>query len=522
MRQDRPQGAHCEYELKLLLDGPAARQLLRQPWLKARLAGPARSTHLAATYFDTPEQDLRRQQAALRVRREGRRWVQCLKCRPPEADLHTRSEYESPVPAGRLDLAAIREPLAALAFSDDQAARLQPVFQTDVRRRQVLVQLPGGGTAELAIDTGSLSAGERRAAVAEVELELRTGTPAQLHELALEILDAAPCRLGVLTKADRGYALFAGQPPAYHKATPLLLPPECSVEDAMSRMFAHTLEHLRRNEDCLLSRSHVEGVHQVRVAVRRLRSILHLYRGLLPEGQWHEWTDELRWLAASLGPARDWDVFLHETLTALPAESPRHEDLDCLRSHAETRRRAAYAEAEAALLSPRYTRLILRLGLWLQARAWRVPAAMIPGEGLLAPAPGFARAILHAREQRMRRRGRHFRRLDPPHRHRLRLDIKKLRYAAEFFVSLFPAAEAAGRDYIACLAALQDALGRLNDAAVARDLAHQALAEATRDEAPRLAYASGLLIGWHDCAAQAEPAAPKLWKRLKALPPFWE
>src|SRR5512134_2231907 len=171
-------------------------------------------------------------------------------------------------------------------------------------------------------------------------------------------------------------AKFAGLPggqrtPHWSKSRPLILRPDSSAEDAIVEAVSNGIAHLTNNEACVLARSHPEGVHQMRVAVRRLRSRITLYNGLLPENQTRKLTGELKWLIGSLGPARDWDVFVIETMAPALKLLPDDRDLALLRRHAVARQDRGYKIAQGALGSGRYARLKTRLAAWAETRAWR-------------------------------------------------------------------------------------------------------------------------------------------------------
>lgn len=318
-------------------------------------------------------------------------------------------------------------------------------------------------------------------------------------------------------------------PPAWHKSRPLVLPPDSSAEDAIVEAVSNGIAHLTNNEACVLARSHQEGVHQMRVAVRRLRSRITLYNGLLPGDQTRQVTGELKWLIGSLGPARDWDVFVNETMAPAVKLFSDEKDVALLRRHAVARQDRGYKIAQAALRSRRYARLKTRLAAWAETRAWRVAMPVSapvadsadPDNTLDAPARLFAARVLQARHRKVLRHGAHIDAMDAKERHRLRIQIKKLRYAVEFFGSLFSGN--AVKPYLAALRQLQDSLGSMNDLFVARALTEE-LCRTTRGAGKRLrlAYASGLIVG---CAAHQHEQAtnlPTAWTQFTSREAFWE
>ncbi len=327
------------------------------------------------------------------------------------------------------------------------------------------------------------------------------------------------------TNAD----MIAGPPP-WHKSDRLALRSRGSAEDAIVEAVRNGIAHMTSNEACVLARSHEEGVHQIRVAVRRLRSRISLYNGLLPGPQTRQVTDELKWLIGALGPARDWDVFVTETMAPALELMPDEPDLAFLRRHAAARQERGYRIAQAALRSRRYARLKSRLESWSEKRPWRQASAVsgnaatvnaLADIALDAPARLFAGRVLEARHSKVVRRGERIDEMDAEERHRLRIQIKKLRYAVEFLESLF--SDNAVKPYLAALRHLQDSLGAMNDLVVARTLSGELL-RTTRGNAKRLrlAYAAGLVVS---CAAHRHEQVtqlPEAWTQFASRETFWK
>jgi len=229
---------------------------------------------------------------------------------------------------------------------------------------------------------------------------------------------------------------------------------------------------------------------------------------------------ELRWLIGELGPARDWDVFLAETLAPMREGWGPDADLDLLEQAAARRRDESYATAQAAIRSRRYTALLLRLGAWVEGRGWRDAAKPEALATLDGPAKVMAAAVLHRRHEKLRKAGRHIKTMSTEERHRLRIQVKKLRYATEFMGTLYPRRKVT--KLLVSLKGLQDCLGSLNDLSVAREQMMTLTTGARRDKAARLAFAAGLVIGWHGHAGGArEDEVVGLWRRFSRRKPFW-
>ena len=191
--------------------------------------------------------------------------------------------------------------------------------------------------------------------------------------------------------------------------------------------------------------------------------------------------------------------------------------------HAAATRAAAggavgYAAARETLASARFARLQLSLGQWIARRGWRNEVDSDGLAVLAEPASELAVRVLARLHRQALRQGTHFARLSAPERHRLRITLKKLRYASEFFLPLCAGSDRVPR-FLRRLSGLQEALGLDNDAATTRPLLHE-LGQASRS--PGVHQALGVVIGWQarDGLASAERLTER-WRQFKAMPPFW-
>lgn len=504
-----------ETELKLRVqdaDLPRIRAALTQ------LAGAgARHIKLTSLYFDTPHLTLLQAGVALRVRRVGRRWVQTLKGGGAvQGGLHVRDEQEWPVARALPDLTKLKPTTLGLAWSEI-GPQLVPVFSTVFLRSWWHIAYQGS-EIEIALDRGRVHVGERHEDILELELELKAGAPAVLYQLALELAAVAPLAPDPMSKAERGYCLFQGLALTPAKAAIPALQPALTVEQAFRTIAWNCLDQLLRNQRGVLEQSDPEFIHQMRVALRRLRLTLSLFAVAVPRASWEDWAAELRWLAMELGAARDWDVLEEELLPPLIASLQQRKPLACLPQRVHKERLKARRKARAAVASPRYGVLALTLAQWLDARPWRAAADAEQAALLDSPIQPLAEMLLARRHQQVRRRGRHLARLTDARRHRLRVTAKKLRYAAEFFANLFP--RKTTRAYVKALAGVQAVLGALNDNATALNHAAQ-LCEHARD--PRCRPEAGILIGWAASIMRRElKALGKAWKAYRRQQPFWE
>jgi triphosphatase len=137
---------------------------------------------------------------------------------------------------------------------------------------------------------------------------------------APKLAEDVPLSIGYRAWAGRGYALARGEARSPVKAQHAVLDRGMSVNDAFKAVMWATLVHLRANEPGMLAGRNPEYMHQMRVALRRIRSAFGVFAALFPGPAISSVRNELKWLAANLGTARDWDVFVTETLPPIEAE----------------------------------------------------------------------------------------------------------------------------------------------------------------------------------------------------------
>ncbi|MEI7968885.1 MAG: CHAD domain-containing protein [Betaproteobacteria bacterium] len=502
-----------EIELKLTIAASEIRKLSRSGLLRAARRSPPVTRRLYSVYYDTAERTLARAGMALRLRKAGRRWIQTFKCGGGVGTgLHQREEYEAPTPAQLLNLAALSGTPAARLFSDPGLReRISPVFVTDFRRTTSLMEIHPGEIAELAIDTGTISARGVTEPIREIELELKDGTPVHLFGFARKLLDEVDLRLENASKAERGYALLAGLKPAPIRAVSPPLEPATGSTGALREIAGACLAQLMGNERGVLGSDDPEYVHQSRVGIRRLRSAFNLFRPLVPRALVDETLGRFRTLALRLGAARDWDVFVAETLPPIREAFPGETALARLAEAADASQQLARKQAREALAARDHTRLLLDFALLLHEAPWQSGAGATPSASISESAP----ALLRRQWKRMRRAGATADRNDAESLHALRIEIKKMRYALEFFEALLPARGV--RTLLQGSAELQDILGRLNDEAITGRLL------ATLDTGnPELSFAAGLVRGWtHARATAALDRFETAWRRLSRLKPCW-
>jgi triphosphatase len=509
-------GEQAEIELKLLAPQGIIEKLREMPVIvqHARNRGVVR--RLETVYYDTPERALFQRGMSLRVRRDGKQFIQTLKLLPDIGRPFARRQWETPVDGmtpdlARLPAAEIGDPVTTL---DHDA--LVPAFATKVRRHARQLDLPDA-LVEIVFDEGTIEAGSRQEVLSEIELELKSGNAGALFDLGTQLLDAAPLQVGTRSKAERGYALAFDVVQPAAKAEPVGISAEHAVDDVIALLVGACWHHLLNNHAVAKEGSDPEGVHQMRVALRRLRTICALFPREIPSPSFEAINSEAKWLMQQLGRTRDWDVFATTIVSRLVATTPEV-DLGGLREAVERQRKSSYGALQAVLVDPRCSRFLLSLGHWVERRGWRNE---IDGDALAVlsqPMPTLADKILARLQRKALKRGAHFRQLDTDAQHDLRIDLKKLRYAAEFFLPLY-ATHAPAKRYVARLARLQKSLGRACDIKSNRAL----LDSIRQDDQPALHLAIGTVTGWQ---ARDQIAVTKTlrkrWRRFKATPAFWD
>jgi inorganic triphosphatase YgiF len=502
-----------EVELKLLVDPDRLADFNDAPIIAANARGKGTRKHLKAVYYDTPERTLWRNGLSLRVRQSGARFVQTVKANGD--DPLRRGEWEAGVPSIAPDIALATPFIPAKLRADLQRHPLEAVFTTDIRRHQRMVDLPSG-TVEVAFDRGVLKSDDRSVPVSEIELELKSGGTIAIYDLALRLAEHGPVRPSIRSKSERGFDLAANTPPAPSKPQKLRLDPSITLDDAFSAILRSCLCHLLQSLPAAEDGRDPEGVHQLRVALRRLRSALDLMRLAGTLTKLETLRSEARWLAQNLSAARDWDIFQGKTLPIIAKGCPTVSGFDVLDEIAVKRRSAAYKRVRFVLAARRCASFVIGVGGWIEARGWRGDVAPEDLGRLAEPAIDFAQRILSGQYARVARRGRHFKSLAAEEKHRLRLSVKKLRYAADFLLPLCSQRKSARRFYDR-LADLQEELGSYNDMATTASLL-KGLSADSPDSGP----AAAAVAGWQAHAlGSVEPRLRNAWRDFSKMKAPW-
>lgn len=439
-----------ETELKLRMTSEQLARLRRHALFKNHQTTAPVTRRLHNIYFDTPELELHQKKMALRLRRLGGQWLQTLKGGgSAKVGLHQRDEWEIPLEKAELDFSSL---------SDEQLPpelheKLTPVFTTNFYRTSRLINWQGA-QIEVCMDHGEIKTVQRSAPICEVELELKSGEPRQLFELAEAMLAIVSFELETVSKAEKGFRLladFAVRPVKFE--LPKLLKTDSLAEGLQSLIWACLL-HFQENLHGVGCENHdAEYVHQMRVALRRLRVVLRMTEKICADDELAALRDASGKLGVALGHIREWDVFIAQVI--LPMNASRGYGQTLL-EYSERQRADCYAAMQPRELQ----RFLLRFAIWMNGDYWQ------QAEQDASPMLDFATKQFRQLYKRYTRVAEHFE--DTQQLHALRIQLKKLRYSAEFFSMLYDRHKV--KPYVDALSEVQELLGFINDISVAHRL----------------------------------------------------
>ena len=502
-----------EFELKFTGSPTEIAALPQSPAFSALSTGKGEWERLDTTYYDTPEGDLAAAGLSLRLREERGRLIQAIK-RNRDVGGVRRDEIETPVtrpsifPKDSGDADADR-------LIEQHGERLAPIART-VTDRWTAAVIYRKSRLELSIDLGRaecLGAQSHTAPLAELEIELLDGDPSHIFEVARLLARHASLRLYARSKLETALAL--GEPGGLYgieKSPRVVADANEPVSDLLQRNLAVIAARMASLQPVLVDARRVEGLHQMRVALRRLRAVERVFRPYLGKKGLSGLAVRARAFAKRLDAARDWDVFLEETLPAVMDSDIAPKSGAAFKSRAQGMRAKAWAKAARAISSPDFTLFLIDLMEAAVLASWRKKAKKEMSLAVSKFAPRtLDRTLRKASKTSSRIRLDHITAL-----HELRIALKKLRYPVQMFRSAYPKGER--KSYMAALSALQEKLGAVNDAVVAQRLADEAAA-GTGDDGMRLA---GFVSGYK--AAEAAAAAHDIttdWAAFVEMQPFW-
>ncbi|MGH6836715.1 MAG: CHAD domain-containing protein [Methylocella sp.] len=449
--------AEPEIELKFLC---GERDVAKVKALVAAASGARQAAHqrLRTIYFDTPDHGLWKRGFTARVRATGEGYVQTVK-RIASSSIQ-RDEWEAQTGQPELDLGQLKNtPLARLAGKSSIRRALRPAFQVDVERTSFMLET-GASRIEASLDQGAIEANGEKLGVRELELELKSGDRSALFKLARAFVAQAPLRPSLISKAERGHLLAGGAWGRAAKSSTPRLAKDMTCRRAFQEIGQTCLHDFHLNLPGLEKSDSVEAFHQGRIALRRLRAGMALFKPMVFDDAYRRLRDELKWLAGLFGAARDLDVLRGN----LPPSAPEHQAslrAEELASDCEAKCLRAHQAVVKALDGERARILLLDLAVWIEDGRWQRQSSGIADE----PIQSYAGARLRKRWRKLVKQGAGLAKLASGARHQIRIEAKKLRYIAEFLVDVPGVAKDRKRlkQLIYCCEKLQTALGAIRD-----------------------------------------------------------
>jgi inorganic triphosphatase YgiF len=468
--------------------------------------GPPTTETIVSTYFDTADGRLRENGLSLRLRRIDGCGEQTLK----EGEGLARGEVTVEYTADRPDLAAFpRSELAARARKLVRKHALRPRFTVSVARTTRAVRSSAGDLIDLSVDLGELEADGRRLPISELELELKSGSPASLYDVARALVAGRAARPSPVSKAERGHRLLAGEGEGPTPAVAMEpdIPAEATVAEAAQALFRSCAAQILANVEAVEASDDTEGPHQLRVGLRRLRTGLRVFRPILDPAFVERLKSEARDLGRVVGRLRDLDVLAEDIVGVCSG----HVDTTVLLAVLADQRAAERSALVKELAEPRTGAFLVDLSALAEGFAFaRVEKS---AAHLLSSGAGrFARDAIHRLWTKTARQGRNVDDLTPEQRHELRKSFKTLRYALDSVGPLINRKNL--KHLLRGVRAAQEVLGYLNDVRNADALvgiSGDTPRRTDRDVAASLDRSVGFCLGWH----RAE--AVRVWEEGKAL-----
>lgn len=511
-----PPPAAAASDLRLLLDLAEAdlARFKQSPTLAAAQQRRPVTRRLAQVYWDTGEFSLGRAGLALAVETAGQRRSQLLRrLHPAPGGVRAPAQQMAPLAGDGLDPSRLAllpgaDPMLVAGLAREM---LVPVFAIDLTRTIWTVQ-DGDLTLSVTLETGQVEAGAGKIPFRQVALAPLAGPPERLFDLALRLHDEVALHVVTGDPVQRGYGLVAGIEGWAGKVPRETLEPAMSLRAAILAIGRLASAELRAAMARLERDGAAEPIHEARVAIRRLRSLLSVFRDVLPAIPGRSLGQELGALGGILAEAREFDVLLAETIDPLIRASGETLCLAPVREAALARRARAAITIAATASGRDFARLSCRLAEFFDAGLWPAPESAEAG-ALDQPCLPYARAVLRKRHRALEKAGATSGGLAPDQLHTLRISAKKLRYAAEFLDALFAAKRV--KRYVAGLKGIQDHLGTLNDAVIACALLGELAPPASGAPAEARAdgKAEGLVAGW--AAAQVARSRMEFAQALK-------
>ena len=500
-----------ETELKLRIAPEHLARLKRHALLKTHSSSRPITRRLQNIYYDTPKFELHQSGMALRLRHIGRHWLQTLKGGgSAQAGLHMRNEWEVPVMNAKLNFSASQAIDWNELLQPSLRRKLKPVFVTDFSRNSRMLNFRGTHI-ELCMDQGEVRTEQLSSPICELELELKSGTQRKLFEFAQAILEIVPFELEAVSKAERGYRLLSGYTDIPVKGVAPALAVTDTLAGVLKKLIWSCVQHFQSNLHGATAGGDDEYLHQMRVALRRLRVVLRMAEKVRADRTLASLNKEVSALCVALGKIREWDVFISQTVKPMCARMASHAGLQALLVASERQRTSCYAALRSEDKGREVQRLLLRFAIWMNGPYWKQAS-------FEQSAKDFAALRLRKFAYRFSRSGQDLGTADAARLHALRIIAKKLRYSAEFFASMYDKQKV--ESFVDALSKVQDVLGQINDIAVAHHLLNElAAVSALSDHQEAIVLARGWIA--HDLSGQFADLR-KTISGFSKQPEFWK
>jgi inorganic triphosphatase YgiF len=355
-----------ETELKLNIAIEDIDRFFRHPVVKS--AKTLQKQQLIATYFDTPDYKLRKIKTALRVRREGKLWIQALKNKGTTVSgLHKRQEFEAEVKENIPDFSKLPKNISQSL--ENIKKNIIPVFTTDILRNTWLIKCQDGSLIELCLDRGVVKTKDKKVKINEIELELKSGNTVNLYEKALELQECLHLTIEQTSKAQRGYDLYSKSTSQIYPVSPVKLPKKTNIEQAFTKILWNCLEYLQNNENAVLHGKNDQAVVEMLIALRKMNAIFSMYESVVPHYTHSELRENINWLREQLNDVYYYSL-LHKCLASLCDIYKDNIKFKKLDIKVIKQYKSSYKLLCEILRSKNYSRLLLSLSYWLENRSW--------------------------------------------------------------------------------------------------------------------------------------------------------
>lgn len=465
--------------------------------------------HMEARYYDTDDLALQKAGVAFRTRLEGNHWVATVKTGGSSlGGLHQRQEWNIDIMDATPDISVFENTDAApILTAIIGSAPLIELFQTSFDRYKTEVTSADGSQIELAVDLGSILAGDQQSPIAEIELELLEGSPTAILSLGAYLAQSISLVPETRSKFARGLQLIDLAKSIVFEKTAL---PSRTPIDTTTMATHHLVVQIHHVFLTIqkLDPNQPDSLHQLRIQIRRLRSLLSFVKPLLELEGYTKWQNELRLWSHSMNELREIDV-LYETWQAATSDSLfALTPPPWLKAMLQTERTKLINDLFTPLYPRTYTPLLLGLWAWLSDASWSPTAKQLPFSR-------FTKTRLTEWLTTLRDHGKDLTQIEVSELHQLRISGKKLRYVLEDLVPL----DRKTKLLLACLKVLNERLGHIHDATTIVD----ALTRWMSNHASRALHRdAGILLGWVAQSYREEQKAKgKSWRQLRRAARRW-